>query len=407
MVADMTRLETKCCIAGGGPAGVMLGYLLARAGVDVVVLEKWRDFLRDFRGDTIHPSTMEALHELGLLEAFLRLPHNETRQMVGHIGGEAVTLADFTHLGVRCPFIAFIPQSEFLEFLAAEGRKHPAFRLRMETEVVDLINEDDRIAGVRVRSGEEELEVRAELVVGADGRHSMVRARAGLTVDVLGAPIDVLWFRLSATAHDPQQSFGYMDDGKVLVQLDRGNYWQCGFLVEKGGFDRIKARGLDALREDIAKLSPEVAASVGELVSWDQIKVLSVAIDRLRTWYREGLLMIGDAAHAMSPIGGVGINLAIQDAIAAANILAPAFAQGAPKLTDLARLQKRRELPTRMTQRLQVLMQDHLLVPALRTRGHFTAPWPIRLFNRLPLLQRAPARFIGMGFRPEHIAMAS
>jgi 2-polyprenyl-6-methoxyphenol hydroxylase-like FAD-dependent oxidoreductase len=383
----------------------MLGFLLARAGIDVIVLEKWRDFFRDFRGDTIHPSTMEALHELGLLDAFLRLPHNETRQMVGHIGGEPITLADFTHLPVHCPFIAFIPQSDFLDFLAAEGGKYSAFHLKMETEVLDLVSDDGRISGVRARTGQDELEVRAQLVVGADGRHSTLRARAGLAVDVLDAPIDVLWFRISSHDYDPKQSFGFMDDGKVLVQLDRGDYWQCGFLVEKGGFDRIKARGIDAFREDIVKLAPFSKPSVGELTSWDQVKLLSVVIDRLRTWYRDGLLMIGDAAHAMSPLGGVGINLAIQDAIAAANILIPAFARGAPTAADLANVQKRRELPTRMTQRLQVLLQDYVLTPALKSRGHFSAPWPVRMFNRLPVLRRAPARFIGMGFRPEHVAM--
>jgi 2-polyprenyl-6-methoxyphenol hydroxylase-like FAD-dependent oxidoreductase len=350
---------------------------------------------------------MEALRELGLLEAFLRLPHNETRQMVGHVGGEAITLADFTHLPVHCPFIAFIPQSDFLDFLADEGRKLPAFHLRMETEAVDLLVEDGRIAGVRTRAGDEDLEIRAKLVVGADGRHSTVRARAGLPVDVLDVPIDVLWFRLPADGHDPQQSFGYMDDGKVLVQLDRGSYWQCGFLVEKGGFDRVKAGGLDAFRDSIVKLAPFLAPSVAALTRWDDVKLLSVAIDRLRTWHREGLLMIGDAAHAMSPLGGVGINLAIQDAIAAANILIPAFERGAPTRADLARVQRRRELPTRMTQRLQVLLQDHLLTPALRSRGHFRPPWPMRLLGRLPLLSRAPARFIGMGFRPEHPATPS
>jgi 2-polyprenyl-6-methoxyphenol hydroxylase-like FAD-dependent oxidoreductase len=399
------HIDTKCCIVGGGPAGVMLGYMLARAGVDVVVLEKWRDFLRDFRGDTIHPSTMEALHELGLLEAFLRLPHNETRQMVGHVGGEQITLADFTHLHVHCPFIAFIPQSDFLDFLAAEGRKYPAFHLHMETEMVDLVGDGDRITGVRARTTEGELEVRAQLVIGADGRHSTVRGRAGLTVDVLDVPIDVLWFRLAARDHDPRRSFGYLDDGKVLVQLDRGDYWQCAFLVEKGGFERIRARGIEAFREDITKLAPFVAPSVGELNDWEQVKLLSVAIDRLRTWYRDGLLMIGDAAHAMSPLGGVGINLAIQDAIAAANILVPAFERGAPTEADLAQVQKRRELPTRLTQRLQVLLQDHVLAPALRRRGHVRAPWPVRLFNWLPVLRRAPARLVGMGFRPEHVAL--
>jgi 2-polyprenyl-6-methoxyphenol hydroxylase-like FAD-dependent oxidoreductase len=396
------RLETRCCIAGGGPAGVMLGYLLARAGIDVLVLEKWPNFLRDFRGDTIHPSTLEALGELGLLDDFLRLPHNKTRQMTGHVGGETVTLADFSHLQV--PYIAFIPQSDFLDFLTAQGQKHPAFHLRMETEAFDLIEEGGRIAGVRARTKNEELEIRAELVIGADGRHSTLRERAGLEVEVLSAPIDVLWFRLSSRVQDPEQSFGYIDDGKVLVQLDRGDYWQCAFLIEKGGFAQIEQRGIEAFRAEIAKLSPSLKASLDELTDWNQVRLLSVAVDRLRTWHRDGLLCVGDAAHAMSPLGGVGINLAIQDAIAAANVLVPAFERGTPTDANLAAIQKRRLVPTRLTQRLQVFLQDHVLAPALRSRGHVPVPWPLRLFNWFPVLRRIPARLVGIGFRPEHVS---
>jgi 2-polyprenyl-6-methoxyphenol hydroxylase-like FAD-dependent oxidoreductase len=400
---SVERIDTRCCIAGGGPAGVMLGYLLARAGIDVVVLEKWPDFFRDFRGDTIHPSTMEALHELGLLDSFLQLRHSKTRRLTGHIGGEAITLADFTRLDVHCPYVAFLPQWDFLNFLTAEAQKYSTFRVRMQTEAVDLIEEGGRVAGLHARSDGPELEIRAQLVIGADGRHSTVRERAGLEVQVLGAPIDVLWFRLSMRGTDAEQSLGYVDDGKFMVLLDRGDYWQCGFLIEKGGFEDIRARGLQAFRADVAKLVPSLCDCVEELTDWDQVKLLSVAVDRLRRWYKDGLLMIGDAAHAMSPVGGVGINLAIQDAIAASNVLVPAFERGAPTQADLAAIQKRRMAPTRMTQHLQVLVQDRVLRPVLRSSGHLTAPWPVRLFDWLPILQRVPARAIGMGFRPERV----
>jgi 2-polyprenyl-6-methoxyphenol hydroxylase-like FAD-dependent oxidoreductase len=397
------RIETRCCIAGGGPAGVMLGYLLARAGVDVVVLEKWPDFFRDFRGDTIHPSTMEVLHQLGLLDAFLQLRHNKTRRLCGHIGGEEIKLADFTHLDVHCPYIAFLPQWDFLNFLSAEAQKHPAFHVRMHAEAVDLIEETGRVVGVRARSNGQELEIRAQLVVGADGRHSTVRERAGLEVQVIGAPIDVLWFQLSARGGSAEQSLGYVDDGKFMVLLDRGDYWQCGFVIEKGGFEAIKARGLEGFRADITKLAPFLRESVGELTHWDQVKLLSVAVDRLRRWHKDGLLVIGDAAHAMSPVGGVGINLAIQDAVAASNVLVPAFERGAPTEADLATIQRRRMPPTRLMQHLQVLVQNLVLKPVLRSSGHLTPPWPMRLIDRLSILQRVPALAIGMGFRPEHV----
>jgi 2-polyprenyl-6-methoxyphenol hydroxylase-like FAD-dependent oxidoreductase len=381
----------------------MLGYLLARAGIDVVVLEKWPDFLRDFRGDTIHPSTMEVLHELGLLEGFLQLRHSKTRRLTGHIGGEPITLADFTRLDVHCPYIAFIPQWDFLNFLSAEAQKHATFHVRMNTEAVEIIEERGRVAGLRARSDGQELEIHAQLVVGADGRHSTVRERSGLEVQVIGAPMDVLWFRLSMRGGEAEQSLGYVDDGKFMVLLDRGDYWQCGFLIEKGGFEDFKARGLEAFRADIVKLVPFLRESVEEITDWDQVKLLSVAVDRLRRWYKDGLLMIGDAAHAMSPVGGVGINLAIQDAIAASNVLVPAFERGGPTQADLAAIQKRRMAPTRLTQHLQVMLQNLVVRPVLRSSGHLTAPWPVRLFDWLPILRRVPARAIGMGFRPERV----
>jgi 2-polyprenyl-6-methoxyphenol hydroxylase-like FAD-dependent oxidoreductase len=381
----------------------MLGYLLARSGVDVVLLEKYEDFFRDFRGDTIHPSTMEVLAELGLLEAFLRLPHNKTRQMTGYIGGEAIVVSDFSHLKVRCPYVAFLPQWDFLNFLVGEAKKHPSFRLLMEAEAFDLVREGDRVAGVRARRRGEELEIRAKLVVGADGRHSTLRERAGLEVTARSAPIDVLWFRLPSHQKDPEQSMGFVDRGKVLVALDRGDYWQCGLVIAKGGFEQTKERGLEAFRRDIAALAPFLEPGLPELKDWEKVKLLSVAVDRLKTWCLEGLLMIGDAAHAMSPIGGVGINLAIQDAVAASNVLVPAFRRGGPSLADLRAIQKRRALPTVLTQRMQVLAQDRILRPVLQGGGPVRAPRAIRLFNTFPALRRIPARIIGMGFRPEHV----
>jgi 2-polyprenyl-6-methoxyphenol hydroxylase-like FAD-dependent oxidoreductase len=311
-------LTTRCCIAGGGPAGMMLGYLLARGGVDVIVLEKHQDFFRDFRGDTIHPSTLEVVHELGLLEDFLKRSHQELRELRGWIGDQMVPVADFSRLPTRCKFIALMPQWDFLDFLAHHGRKHPNFRLRMQAEAIDLIEAGGRVAGVRARTPDGALEVRADLTIGADGRHSTVRAKAGLDVIDLGAPMDVLWLRLSQRPDDPKQSLGRFEPGHVFVMIDRGDYWQCAFVIPKGGIDEVKRRGLDAFRAEVAKVAPVLHDRVGEIVAWDDVKLLTVAVDRLREWYRSGLLCIGDAAHAMSPIGGIGINLAVQDAVAAA-----------------------------------------------------------------------------------------
>ncbi|MGH8706428.1 MAG: FAD-dependent oxidoreductase [Burkholderiales bacterium] len=396
-------LQTRCCIAGGGPAGMMLGFLLARAGVDCVVLEKHADFLRDFRGDTVHPSTLEVMHELGLLEDFLSRPHQKVREVGGQIGDERVMIADFSKLPTRCGYIAFVPQWDFLDFIAEHGRRYPAFHLRMQAEVTGLIEESGRVVGARATTPDGPLEVRAELVVGADGRHSAVRERAGLEVEELGAPMDALWLRLSRRASDPQQTLGRMDAGRICVMLNRGDYWQCAFVIPKGAFDLLRDRGIASFREEVAKIAPFVRDRVGELGGWSDVKLLTVAVNRLRKWHKPGLLCIGDAAHAMSPIGGVGINLAVQDAVAAANILAPRFLAGTPTDDDLRAVQRRREFPTRMTQRMQLFMQKRVISRVLGSRGPLSLAFPVRLLQHFPWLRRFPARLIGMGFRPEHV----
>jgi 2-polyprenyl-6-methoxyphenol hydroxylase-like FAD-dependent oxidoreductase len=392
-----------CVIAGGGPAGMMLGFLLARAGVEVLVLEKHRDFLRDFRGDTIHPSTLEVMHELGLLNSCLARPHQEVGELRGIIGDSEIRQADFTHLPTSCRFIALMPQWDFLDFLAEAGARLPGFHLRMEAEVTGLVEEAGRIVGARAHTPEGAIEIRADLVVGADGRHSVVRESAGLEIVNLGAPIDVLWMRLSKSAGDPGQSAGRINYGRLLVMLDRGDYWQCAFVIRKGGYDAIRERGLPSFRDDIVRIAPFLRDRVAELRDWDDIKLLTVAVDRLAGWWRPGLLCIGDCAHAMSPIGGVGINLAIQDAVAAANILARPLRDGTLKDAHLAAVERRRTLPTRLTQALQVLVQQRMLDPVLGADKPIRAPWLLRLFNHVPLLARIPARLVGLGFRPEHV----
>src|SRR3989441_1817692 len=400
---SMARVQTQCAIAGGGPAGLMLGYLLARAGVDAIVLEKHGDFLRDFRGDTIHPSTLEVMHELGILDDFLKRPHQEVRQLAGEIGGTTVTIADFTHLPTRCKFVAFMPQWDFLDFIAEQARRFPTFRLEMQAAVTDLIEADGRVVGVVTGSPDGRREVRADLVVGADGRSSVVRERANLVVEDVGAPIDVLWMRLSRKPRDPGQSFGHIEAGAIFVMLDRGDYWQCGYVIPKGAFDGIRARGIEAFRARIASIVPFLSDRVGELRGWDDVKLLTVKIDRLRQWYRPGLLCIGDAAHAMSPVGGVGINLAIQDAVAAANLLAEPLRQGRCSVEELRRVQRRRELPTHLTQRLQIFMQNRVIRRVLGSAEQIAPPFAIRLVARFPFLSRIPARLIGIGVRPEHV----
>ncbi|MBV9783732.1 MAG: FAD-dependent oxidoreductase [Acidisphaera sp.] len=399
-----SELSARCCIAGGGPAGMMLGFLLARAGIDVLVLEKHADFLRDFRGDTIHPSTLEIMHELGLLQDFLARPHQEVRTLGAQIGKTFLEVADFRHLPTRCRFIAFMPQWDFLDFIAEHARRLPCFRLLMQAEATELIEDGDRVVGLRARTPQGTLTVKAGLVVGADGRHSTVRAGAGLASVELGAPMDVLWMRLSRRPGDPEQTLGRIDAGRILVMLNREDYWQCALVIEKGGFETIRRSGLSAFREEIVRLAPYLGDRVAELRDWEEIKLLTVAVDRLARWYRPGLLCIGDAAHAMSPIGGVGINLAVQDAVAAARILAPALHAGAPDLRILRQVQRRREFPTRATQRLQLFIQNRGIRRVLGSRRTPGLALPLRLLRRWPVLRRIPARLIGLGFRPEHVS---
>jgi len=394
----------NCVIAGGGPAGMMLGFLLARAGVGVTVLEKHADFFRDFRGDTVHPSTLEILYELGVLDEFLRLPHSKVRTLTGQIGETTLRLADFSHLPVHCKFLVFMPQWDFLNFLAEQARAYGSFSLEMRAEVTGLLFDGESVGGVRVRTPGGERERRAELVVAADGRDSQVRAAAGLQSIDFGAPMDVLWMRLSKKPGDPEQLFGRIDFGRIFVMLDRGDYWQCGLVIRKGGLAEIQQRGIDALRADIVELNPFVCDRVTELRDWSDIKLLTVQVNRLREWYRAGLLCIGDAAHAMSPIGGVGINLAVQDAVAAAGILIPELRRGSRIPIDaLRRVQRRRELPTRVTQRAQLIIQNNVIKRVLGRRGRMKPPLVVRALGAIPVLQRIPARLIGLGFRREHV----
>jgi 2-polyprenyl-6-methoxyphenol hydroxylase-like FAD-dependent oxidoreductase len=383
---------------------MMLGFLLARAGVDVVILEKHADFLRDFRGDTIHPSTLEIMHEVGLLEEFLRRPHQELPRIALQIGGHRLTVADFSHLPTRCKFIAFMPQWDFLNFLAEAGSRSSSFHLRMKAEVTGLRWKNGSVAGIQASTPAGPLEVAADLVVGADGRSSTVRALAALKVIDLGAPMDALWMRISRRPDDPGQSLGRIGAGRILVLIDRGDYWQVAYVIPKGGYEAIRSRGLSTLQSAISVEAPFLADRVRELGNWEDVKLLTVRVDRLEQWFREGLLCIGDAAHAMSPIGGVGINLAVQDAVAAANLLTAPLAQGRLSVADLQAVQRRRELPTRLTQGGQLFMQERVIRPVLSsTRAPASLPWSLRLLGRSPLLQRIPARLVGVGVRPEHV----
>jgi 2-polyprenyl-6-methoxyphenol hydroxylase-like FAD-dependent oxidoreductase len=403
----VSALRVQCCVVGGGPAGMMLGFLLARAGVEVVVLEKHADFLRDFRGDTIHPSTLDVMAELGLLDEFLRRPHQEVTTLSGRVEDRLVTVADFKHLPTRCKFLAFMPQWDFLNFLAEQAARFPSFHLRMQTSFEDLRWDGARVAGVQARGPDGVLEIEAALTVGCDGRESAVRARAQLQSVELGAPMDVLWLRLSKLPDDPHETFGYIRGGRIMALIDRGAYWQCAYVIPKGTFAELREHGVDEFRRQVSAIVPFLRERVAEIQSWDDVKLLTVRVDRLRRWYRPGLLCIGDAAHAMSPIGGVGINLAIQDAVATANILGDKLRHGTVTLRDLRAVQRRRERAARLTQGLQLFIQSRIIGRVLadgRAPLLGRVPW---LLRALPFLPRVPARLVGLGFRPEHVRSAS
>lgn len=396
-------LSTQCCVVGGGPAGLMAGFLLARAGVDVIVLEKHADFLRDFRGDTIHPSTLRIMDELGLLDEFLRLPHHKAYELSAWIGERQYKVANFSSLPGKCNFIAFMPQWDFLDFIAEHARALPNFRLFMQTAGDDLLFDGERVRGVLAKGPDGELRIEARLVIAADGRSSLMRADAKLPVEDFGAPMDVLWFKLPRKDSDPDESFGRVAPGRMLAMIDRGSYWQCGCVIPKGGAEELREKGIDAFRDSIARLTPFLADRVDALKDWSDVSLLTVQVNRLKTWSRPGLLCIGDAAHAMSPVGGVGVNLAIQDAVAAANLLAAKLRDDSLSDEDVRAVQRRREFPTRVTQAIQLAIQDRVVRNVLSAQKPFDAPLALRLLNAMPLLRRLPARLIGLGVRPEHV----
>jgi 2-polyprenyl-6-methoxyphenol hydroxylase-like FAD-dependent oxidoreductase len=396
--------HARCCIVGGGPAGMMLGYLLGRAGIETLVLEKHADFFRDFRGDTVHPSTLQVMDELGLIEGFLKLPHQQIQKMDGKFGDDSIRVADLSRLNVKYPFIAMMPQWDFLNFLRESGKRFASLKVMMNANATDLIWSGDAVVGVNADTAEGPVEIRADLTIGCDGRHSIVRERAGLEVEEIGAPMDVLWFRAGRRANEAESLFARVQSGKMLVTFDRGDYWQCAYVIAKGQDEAVKARGLDAFRSDVIGMAPVLASGMSKVKTWDDVRLLTVAINRLKRWMRPGLLCIGDAAHAMSPVGGVGVNLAVQDAVATANLLAEKLAGGCPSEQQLDGVQRRREFPVRLTQAMQVVVQKNLISVALKPGGGpLRAPRFVRIVNALPWLQGITARFIAIGVRPEHV----
>ena len=402
-------VQTHCCIVGGGPAGMMLGYLLGRAGIETVVLEKHADFFRDFRGDTVHPSTLQVMDELGLIDGFLKVPHQRLQKLEGRFGDENVRVADLSRLNVKYPFIAMMPQWDFLNFLRESGGRFPSFKVMMNTNATDLVWSGDTVVGVNADTPEGPVEIRAGLTIACDGRHSVMRERARLDVEEIGAPMDVLWFRAGRRPNETENLFARVQTGKMLVTFDRGDYWQCAYLIAKGQYDVVKARGLDAFRNDVTGMAAVLSAGMSDVKTWDDVKLLTVAINRLKRWTRPGLLCIGDAAHAMSPVGGVGVNIAIQDAVATANLLAAKLvtlkgSQGCPSEQELDAVQKRRTFPVRMTQAMQVAVQNNLISRVIKPGDKpLQVPIFLRLISSVPWLQTLAGRLVAVGVRPEHV----
>ncbi|RTL77609.1 MAG: FAD-dependent oxidoreductase [Bradyrhizobiaceae bacterium] len=399
---SVETIRAQCCVVGGGPAGMMLGYLLGRAGIKTVVLEKHADFFRDFRGDTVHPSTMQVMQELGLLADFLKVPHDEISKLEGQFGTTSIRLADLSHLKTPCPFIAFMPQWDFLNFIDSQGRRFPELQVHKKTEAVELMKDGERVIGVIAKTEQGPVQITADLTVACDGRHSLMREQAGMVVEDIGAPMDVLWFKVGKPEGSTDGVFARIQSGQMMVMLDRTDYWQCAYVIAKNGYEKVKEGGLDKFRANIVKLAPITRDHIGDVRTWDDVKLLSVQIDRLTQWTKPGFLCIGDAAHAMSPVGGVGVNLAIQDAVATANLLFDKFGNGVPLLDDLNRVQARREFPVRATQAIQVFVQNQLINRAI-TDKQFSPPLVMRIVSSSPWLQGLTARMIGIGVRPEHV----
>lgn len=400
------HMETQCCIAGGGPAGVMLGYLLARAGIDVIVLEKHDDFFRDFRGDTVHPSTLEVLNELGLMDRFLKLPHQKVEKLGATIGGHKLYLAEFSHLKKAAPYIAFVPQWDFLDFLTGEAQHFNSFQILMGTEATDLNFNGDKVVGVVAKTTDGIVEIDADLTIGADGRGSTIRARADLEIEKQGVPIDVLWFSLPRKSYDSDETQAKILPGSILIMINRDSYWQCAFVIGNDEFSKLKAQGLAHFQKQITLSSGFEAERMRDIDDWDKIRLLTVKIDYLKQWHRLGLLCLGDAAHAMSPVGGVGINLAIQDAVAAANLLHGAFNADTIDEVDLSALERRRRCPTRATQFMQRNAHERILNRVLETEGQISPPWILRQLAKWGTFRRFLGGLVGNGLRPEHVAQA-